>query len=182
MSAQTESSGPPPSAGRTGWEQRPDAGMNPMPPPAHPSDAIRDAFAKLAELREFAAYYVAARVDALKLTARRIGIYAALGLVGAVAGATVVITAVVLLLRGIAGAFASLFRPELAWLGDLITAVIFLAIPVIGILIGMRILTRTFKTSTVHKYEERQRHQRQQFGRDVRDEATAARRSPGKTQ
>jgi hypothetical protein len=169
MSPQSQS---PPSGGpRTGWESRPDAGTNPMPPPHHPADAIRDAMAKLTELREFAAYYVAAKVDAIKLTARRIGILIALGLMGAVVGATVLIVSVVLLLEGIAGAFGAIF-PSHAWLGDLITAVIFLAIPVIGVLVGMRILTKTFKTSTVQKYERRQSQQRQQFGRDVRDQAT----------
>lgn len=142
-----------------------------MPPPAHPADAIRDAVGKLAELREFAAYYVAARVDALKVAARKIGILAGLGLLGGVGAATVVVVSVVLLLRGIAGAFAEIF-PAHPWIGDLITAVIFLAIPVIAILIGMRILTRTFKTMTVAKYELRQRQQREQFGRSVRDEAT----------
>jgi hypothetical protein len=142
-----------------------------MPPPDHPADAIRDALGKLAELREFAAYYVAAKVDAIKLTARQAGIYIGLGLIGGVATATVIVVSVVLLLRGIAGAFADIF-PAHPWIGDLITAVIFLTIPVIGILIGMRILTRTFKTSTVDKYERRQSQQREQFGRNVRDEAT----------
>ena len=151
-----------------------------MPPAGHPTEAIRDALAKVAELREFAAYYMAAKIDALKVTVRRIGIMAGLGLVGAVAGAALVVTAVVLLLLGIAGAFTALVGH--AWLGELITAVIFLAIPVVGILVGMRILTRTFKTSTVTKYEERKRQERQQFGRDVRDEATRPRHAAGKAQ
>jgi len=142
-----------------------------MPPVGHPTEAVRDAVAKVAELREFAAYFVAAKLDAVKVTVRNIGIMAALGLVGVIGGAAVVVMAVVLLLRGIAGAFADLF-PRHPWLGDLITAVIFLAIPVVAIWVGMRILTRTFKTSTVHKYELRQRQQREHFGRDVRDEAT----------
>lgn len=141
-----------------------------MPPPDHPADALRDAMGRLAELREFVAYYVAAKVDAIKVTIRQIGIYAGLGLLAAVMGATVVVVSVVLLLRGIAGAFAEIF-PTHPWIGDLITAVIFLSIPVIAILIGMRILTRTFKTSTVRKYESRQSQQRQEFGRSVRDEA-----------
>ena len=170
MSPQTQSPPPPPGGGRTGWEARPDPGANPMPPVGHPTDAIRDAVAKLAELREFAAYYVAVKIDALKVTARQVGILAGLGLVGAVAGAAVVVTAIILLLRGIDGALTALIGHQ--WAADLITAAIFLAIPVIGILVGMRILTRTFKTSTVHKYEERKRQERQQFGRDVRDEAT----------
>lgn len=155
---------------RTGWESRPDAGTNPMPPVGHPADAIRDALDKLAELREFAAYYVAAKVDAVKVAARNVGILVALGLAGGIAVATVIVVAVVLLLRGISGAFADIF-PAHPWIGDLITAVIFLALPVVGILIGMRMLTRTFKTSTVQKYERRQSQQREQFGRSVRDEA-----------
>lgn len=179
MSAETQTP-PPPGSARTGWEARPDPGAHPMPPAGHPTEAIRDALAKLAELREFASYYVSAKIDALKLTARRIGILAALGLVGAVAGATLIVTAVVLLLLGIAGAFAAIF-PSHPWIGDLIAGVIFLAIPVAGILVGMRILTRTFKTSTVTKYEERKRQERQQFGRDVRDEATRAQHAAGKT-
>jgi hypothetical protein len=142
-----------------------------MPPVDHPTDAIRDAMGKLAELREFAAYYVAARIDALKLSFRRIGIFVGLGLMGAVIGATVLVVSVVLLLQGIAGAFGAIF-PNHPWIGELITAVIFLAIPVIAVLVGMRILTRTFKNYTVQKYELRQRQQRQQFGRDVRDQAT----------
>lgn len=142
-----------------------------MPPIDHPADAIRDGMGKLAELRAFAAYYVAAKVDGLKVTARQIGIFIGLGLMGAVVGATVLVVSVVLLLEGIAGAFGALF-PNHPWIGELITAVIFLTIPVVGVLVGMRILTKTFKTSTVQKYELRQSQQRQQFGRDVRDQAT----------
>jgi len=141
-----------------------------MPPVDHPAQAIREAVAKVSELRAFISYYVSVQLDAVKLTARKIGILIGLGLIGAVAGATVIVVAIVLLIRGIAGAFASLF-PSHPWIGDLITAVIFLAIPIVAILVGMRILTRTFKTSTVHKYELRQRQQREQFGHDVRDEA-----------
>jgi len=169
MSTQTESTGPP----RSGWEQRPDAGANPSPPVGHPAEAIRDAAGKIAELREFIAYYIAARIDALKLTARNIGIYAGLGLIGLVAGATVVVMAVALLLVGIAGAWGALFGGRM-WLGDIVTGVIFLGILAVGVLVGMKVLTGVFKTKTVLKYESRQRHQREQFGRDVHDEAQRA--------
>lgn len=172
MSSQPQAK-PPAGAPRSGWDERPDAARSPMPPVDHPAQAIREAVAKVSELGAFVSYYVSAQLDAAKLAARKIGVLIGLGVIGAVAAAAVIVVAIVLLLRGIAGAFASLF-PSHPWIGDLITAVIFLAIPVVAILVGMRILTRTFKTSTVQKYELRQRQQREQFGRNVRDEATGS--------
>lgn len=174
MGAQNQSDDPKPGSGRMA------GGADPMRPPDHPSEAFRDAGLKLAELREFAAYYLSARLDVIKTGVRRVGIIVAMCAFGAIAGATVVVMAVVFLLRGVAGAFSSLFPAHLAWLGDLITAGIFLAIPAIVIPIAMTYLTGTFKHLTVKKYESRKRRQREQFGRDVRSEAVAG-RSTGKT-
>jgi hypothetical protein len=181
MSAPTETSRPASGTTRAGPDPAP-AGQPPGDPPfaPHPTDAIREALTKLGELREFAAYYAATKFDAIKLTIRKLGILAGVGLIAGIGAATVVVVAVVLFIRGIAGALTELF-PRYPWLGDLIAGVIFLAIPVVAVLIGMRILTRTFKTLTVQKYETRQRQQRQQFGRDVRDEAASARGSAGET-
>ena len=180
MNAQTESRDPPAGgSSRTGREQAaPGAPPGPAPADGHPTDALREAVAKLAELREFAAYYVAARIDAIRLTVRNIGIYAGLAILGLVAVATILVVSVALLLLGIAGAWGELFAQH-KWLGDIITAVIFLGLLAGGVLIGMRVLTGMFKTTTVHKYESRQRQQRQQFGRDVRSEAAAPERRPG---
>jgi hypothetical protein len=169
MSAQAQATKPPsaatqpPSAAMAGDT----AGSDTAVP--RPADAIRDAFFRLGELRDFLLYYISAKVDAIKMTARRAAILAALGLIAAVSGATVIVVSVVLLLRGIANALGTLF-PNYPWLGEIIVGVVFLAIPVISILIGMRVLTRTFKTLTVQKYESRQRQQREQYGHSVRDE------------
>src|SRR5205807_3211066 len=123
MSAQTNVPPPEQAASAGGaWEHRPGSPADRLPPPQHPSDAVREAMTKLAEVREFAAYYVAARMDALKATVRNVGIYAALGLIGLAAGAAIVATAAVLLLWGIAGAFAALVGGRM-WLGAIITAV-----------------------------------------------------------
>ena len=175
MSVETETRAP--RATPLGAERPDRTGAYTPPPPEHPSEAIGLAAAKLAEFKEFAAYYAAAKLDSIKVTARNVGIYAGIGIIGLVAAATLIIVAVVLLMTGIAGAIAAIFPAHLAWLGNIITGVLFLAIPVVGILVGMRILTKTFKTTTVHKYETRQQQQRQQFGRDVRDEATRAGRT-----
>ena len=122
MSVQTESVKPPPS-GAPDSPRRPQA---PDPPPrgsVPPSQAFHEAMSKLAELKEFVAYYAAVRIDMLKVTVRNVGIYAGLGVIGLLAAGAMVVTAVVLLLRGIAGAFAQLFSGY-PWLGDLITAVL----------------------------------------------------------
>ena len=75
--------------------------------PAHPGDAIRDAFAQFAKSREFAAYYVATRLDAIKLMVRRLGIAAGMMVIAAVGISAIIVTAVVLLMRGIAGGLSS---------------------------------------------------------------------------
>jgi hypothetical protein len=126
--------------------------------------------AKLAELKEYAAYYAAVRVDMLKVTVRNIGIYAGLGIIGLIAAGAMVVTAVVLLLQGIAGAIAQLI-PKFPWLGNLITAVLVLGVMAAGIIIVMKKLTGTFRSQTVKKYEDRLRRERQQFGHDVQDRA-----------
>jgi hypothetical protein len=173
MSAQTNSP-PPERSAQTGGAAQPESASERLPPVEHPTEAFHEAAAKLAELREFAAYYVAARLDALKTSVRNTGIYAALGLIGLAAGAAVIATAAALLLLGIAGGFGALLNGRM-WLGAIITAVLVFGLTAFGVVIGLKVLTKSFKSSTVKKYEERQRRQRQQFrGRDVRHEAAAA--------
>ena len=162
-----------PSARRDGPQEDPERPFAPHPPPA---DAIREAFSRMSELKEFASYYAAVRVDAWKTTLRNVGIYAGLGLVALAGGAALVATAVVLLLLGIAGAFAQLFSGH-PWLGDIITSVIFLGFLGGSVLIGMMVLRKTFHNNTVQKYESRQSQQREQFGHSVRDEAKRAERA-----
>jgi hypothetical protein len=139
-----------------------------------PAEAIHQAFAKLAELKEFVAYYMAVRVDLLKASIRNAGIYAALGVLALVGGAAVIVTAVVLLLLGVAGAFAELM-PGHPWLGDIITAIIFLGVIAVAVLVAMKMLAKRFRNWTVQKYERRLSSQRQQFGSDVRREAERSR-------
>ena len=149
-------------------------GDDPPPSSSHPAQAFHDAMQRLAEAREFAAYYIAARIDALKATARKAAILAALGVVGLLAAAAVLVTAIVLVLQGIAGAFAILVGGR-EWLGALITGVLVILVLVAVILIGMKWLSGSSRRKTVQKYENRQSQQRQRFGgRDVQSEATAA--------
>ena len=151
--------------------RRPESTQEPPPQPhVPPSQAFHEAVAKLSELKEYVAYYAAVRVDMLKVTIRNLGIYAGLGVVGLIAVAAMVVTAVVLLLQGIAGAFSQLI-PRFPWLGDLITAVLVLGVMAVAIVIVMKKLTGSFRSQTVKKYEQRTRREREQFGHDVHDRA-----------
>src|SRR5215217_8761114 len=68
-----------------------------------PAEVFADVKTRLSELTEYAGYLLSAKVDGIKLAIRNAGIYAALGAVGLLAGGAFVVTAAVLLLRGIAG-------------------------------------------------------------------------------
>lgn len=146
-------------------------------PPEHrpsPGELWRRALDLVGEYKEYAAYLLGAKLDGLKLTARNVGVMAALGVVGLIALSAVVTTAVVLLLAGGAWGLGVLFGGRI-WLGALVVGFVVLAGLVVGVLVGMRWLTGTFRKQMVKKYEQRKRWQRGQFGRNVDEAAAAAR-------
>ena len=131
------------------------------------AEALRDAMAKVGELKEFAAYYVAAKLDSFKVTFRNLGVYAALGIVGLIAGSAIITTAAVLLLVGLAWGLGDLLWDQY-WLGAVLVGLLVLGGIAAGIIIGMKKLTNSSRKRTVEKYENRQRDQRSNFGQDVR--------------
>jgi hypothetical protein len=133
-----------------------------------PADAFREAGTRLAELKEFASYYVGAKLDGVKVSFRNLGIYAALGIVGLIAVSAVITTSVVLLLTGLAFAIGAMFKQDRPWVGAIVVGVVVLGGLVGGIIFGMKKLTNTFRRQLVQKYENRQRDQRINFGEDVR--------------
>ena len=134
----------------------------------HPADAFRDAASRLGELKEFASYYVAAKLDAYKVSARNIGVYAALGIVGLIAGSAVITTAAVLLLVGLALMIGKPFDPDQPWVGALVVGLLVLGGLAAGVILFMKKLTNTSRKRLVEKYENRQRDQRIFYGEDVR--------------
>ena len=133
-----------------------------------PADAFRDVGLRLAELKEFASYYVAAKLDAWKVTFRNLGMYAALGILGLIAGSAIISTAAVLLLVGLALAIGKPFDPDQPWVGAIIVGLLVLGGLAGGIVFFMKRLTNTSRKRLVEKYENRQRDERIQFGEDVR--------------
>jgi len=137
-----------------------------------PTDAVRDAMSKLAELRAYAGQYFSAKADQWKLTARNVAIYAALGVVGLiVAGATMVI-ALVMLFQGLAGAIAAGLGGRM-WAGNLIVGIVLLGAFIGGTIIGLGILKKASFKATMKKYELSERKQRDTFGRSSRDRTAA---------
>jgi hypothetical protein len=133
-----------------------------------PAEAFKDVGARLGELKEFASYYVAAKLDAYKVTARNLGMYAALGIVGLIAGSAIISTAAVLLLVGLAIAIGKPFDPDQPWVGAIVVGLLVLGGLAGGIIFFMKKLTNTARAALVEKYKNRQRDQRIQFGEDVR--------------
>jgi len=138
-----------------------------------PADEVRSAFSHFGELADYANHYFAARLDAIKLTLRNVAIFAALGIVGLIAGGALVVTAVVQLCMGLAQAVAALLGGRM-WAGNLIVGVLLLGLLAGGVMIGLKLLAKGSKKKTVAKYELRQSHQRNQYGRDAADRAAAA--------
>jgi len=139
-----------------------------------PAQAFKAMGARVSELAEYLSYYISAKTDGIKVTVRNIGLYAVLGVVGLLAGATFVVSAVVLVCFGIAAALAKLFGS--VWAGALVTGVLFLVLLGVGAMLGMKAMTKGSRERTVKKYGSRQQQQRTQFGTDVRERAA----SPGR--
>ncbi len=131
-----------------------------------PADAFRDLKARLAEVMEYVNYYVSARLDAYKATARKAGVLAAIGVIGLLAMSSFIVTTMVLFCIGVAGMLTAAFGGR-AWAGNLVTSILFLALLAGGVWFGYRKLTRASRERTLAKYAKRQQQQRAQFGTDV---------------
>jgi len=137
-----------------------------------PSEALHDAAHQFAQLKEYFGHYVSAKLDGVKLTFRRLVIFAILGMVGLLAGGAMIIAAAVMLLQGLANAIGAIFEPDKPWVGQLIVSVLVLGGVVAGTILLVRKMTGASKARTVAKYDSKHDQQRQHFGQDV---AAAAR-------
>ena len=170
-----ESVPPPPAGSRE--HPFPPAASHPDPVNEDGKNPAAEAFHRIkndiGELKEYASYYLAAKMDGIKRTVRNIGLYAALGLVGLIAGGAIVATAAGLLIVGLAELLGHLFG-ERYWLGDIVTGLL-----VLGLIGGlawwmMNKLTNTWRSQTVKKYEQRKQSQRERFAHDVSGRAAEA--------
>jgi hypothetical protein len=173
--ASAETTPPPPAGSRE----------HPFPPAASPphsadeegKNPAAEAFHRIKgdidELKAYAGHYIAARIDGIKRTVRNIGLYAALGVLGLIAGGAIVATAAGLLIVGLAELLTWLFGGR-AWLGDIVTGLLVLGVIGAGAWWMMNKLTNTWRSQTVKKYEQRKQSQRERFGHDVPGRAAEA--------
>ncbi len=127
----------------------------------------------MAEIREYGAYLVSAKLDSIKTRGRGLLLYVVAGALGMVMGAAFVATAAVLLLLGIAHGLGELFHH--LWIGEVVVAAFFLLVIAGALIFGMKWLPSIMRKQLVSKYEARQRKQRREFGRDVAQQARAGR-------
>jgi hypothetical protein len=120
------------------------------------------------ELREYVAYYAAAKTDSVKCAVRDAIRQTVLAALGFVALAGLIVMASWLVLSGISQGAGALFGDR-AWIGTLMTGALALVGIGFGILCVTSIRQNASRKGTVQKYETRNAQQRARFGRDVRD-------------
>ena len=126
----------------------------------------------LAELKAYGTYFLSAKIDGFKATARNIVVYAALGIIGLLVATGIIFTAAFLLLSGLANLLAVAFGHRL-WLGQLVVGVLVLGGIGVGTWIGLKKFMGASRLKTEQKYESKRKQQRIDLGRDVHDRAEA---------
>lgn len=134
------------------------------------AEGLRSLLSQFGELREYATHYLSSRADMLRLRARRIGVTLVLGVVGGILAVVALSTAVVYVLRGVAGGVGELLGGRV-WAGDLLTGLGILAMVAAAAYISLPRWMNTSRRKTVEKYELRRQKQRVAFGHDVRQRA-----------
>lgn len=141
--------------------------------PASPTDHFRDAAARLAEIKDYAAYYASAKVDSYKSAAKSLALYAVLGALAAVAGLAILTTAGVLLVVGIAQALTALFNGH-AWIANLVTGLLLLGGTLAATYFLVHKLLGKSRLATKKKYEDLKREHLIKYGHNVHERATHA--------
>jgi hypothetical protein len=142
-----------------------------------PAGAFQDLAKDIRELREYAAHFLAAKVDGAKAKARAIALKIALGLAALLFAAVLVSTSIVILLAGLANGAAVLFGDRL-WAGQLLVGGVLLGL-VVGAVFWVLRSSRQVPKKLKQKYERRHAQQRAQFGHDVHEEASDRAPVPG---
>lgn len=150
--------------------ERSSAAAGSDPTEAAPPHPLEPLLAHLAELREYAATYVAARADRMKLTVRTIAFWAMAGLLAGVLAMTAVVTAVVLLLVGIADGLSALLGDN-AWAGYMLCGGGVMLLLAVGLMVFKRKWFQSSRRRTIQKYERRHQAQRAAYGHDVAQRA-----------
>jgi hypothetical protein len=129
----------------------------------------------VAALEEYAGHYLAARADAVRVKMRRLLLWAVVGLVALFAGATVIVTAIVLVLSGLAGAMSAVLG-NYDWAGKAAAGIIVLVVIAGGAYFGIMLWFHLSYKQTKARYVRRRQQQRSTLGRAATENATAEQR------
>jgi hypothetical protein len=139
-----------------------------------PQDSLADAWAAIAtrwdELCEYAAFYLAAHVDQVRLTSRTTAMWAILGAVVALIAVSSVATASVLVVLGASAGVGQLLGGRY-WLGQLLVGGGVISLTSGGIWLFLFWRVRAYRQALVKKYELRKQAERSRYGTDVAQRA-----------
>jgi hypothetical protein len=131
------------------------------------SAAFSDAAQRIEELKAAAVHFVAAKRDRLMLAVRQ-AVWAAIGAVVAlICLAAVLVTSVVLLLRGVAGALAAICG-HIDWLGDLLCGLLVLVFISATIWLMKNRSAAASRLRTMKTYEDLQAREQAAYGPEVK--------------
>ncbi len=146
---------------------------HPDSPVEPPTESVRKALSKIAELEAYAREYFAARGDQFKLSVRHAIFQASALLLALMAITAGLAIALVMLFVGLSGAIGAALGGRI-WAGNLIVGGGLLLLVAVGTFFGLMTFRNTSRRATVKKYELGQKKQRQRFGRSSRDRSAAA--------
>ena len=129
-------------------------------------EAVAEAMKHFAEAREYLAYLAAVEFDRLKLRLRRAAMWAIIGIAAVVVFLAILVTAVGLLLWGLAALLVALLGWPI-WAGALAVGGGVVLIAVVALLIDFWAWNRGAYSAARRRYEKRKQRQRERFGRSV---------------
>lgn len=139
-----------------------------MPDPAKIVEDLKHA---VAEFREYAGYLVSLKLDQSKLLAKKLGLFAVLGIAALAVVSAMLATGAALLMIGLAGLIGYIFNSF--FLGATILGVLLFLLMGVGAWLAYRKLTMGTMKSLRQKYADRRERQRQMFGHDIKEVARA---------
>ena len=170
----------------------PNNSTDPDADPAEGYDPLEDLKAvgtNAAELAAYAQQFVNAKIAGVLYGVRKLAILAVLGLVGGIAGASIIVTAAVLLVLGLSDIIATFLPEHFKWAGKVIVGLLVLGVTFGALWLLLRYSVKAGKDTALQQYRLALKKQRLDFGHDAFGRAAAAaagsaetaRKSPART-
>ena len=127
----------------------------------------------LSEVVAYAQQFVAAKIAGGLYAARKLAILAVLGLVGGIAGASIVVTASAMLVFGLAEVIAAFLPEHFKWAGKVIVGLLVLGVTFAALWLLLRYSVKAGKDTALRQYRLALKKQRLDYGHDAFGRAAA---------